>query len=180
MRKPDEKEKFVMICTLCVWLSFAFFHSVHIPAQKEIQQMEHEAADLSLKIIDIENFANKHQNIKEYAADISKRQEKVDKALPNALEQSSVINLLQRHALNRQLQLVSITPGQTKTEHGLTMLPLQIKMNCDYFQLLDFLKAIQEDARFLQITRLGAHSADDRLSFEIEANVYSMAEQQTS
>ena len=177
MRTTDEEKLFALICALCVFLFVAFFYFVHIPLQEETQQLEREAKDLSAQIIAVENFANKHQDIKEYSAAISKRQEKADRALPDSLEQSTVISLLQHHALNQQIQLVSITPGQTKTEHELIMLPIQIKLNCNYFQFLDFLKAIQEDGRFLQISRLGAHSTDDKLSFEIEATVYAMAPQ---
>ena len=177
MRMPDEKEQFALVCTFCVWLSAAFFYFVHIPLQEETRQLEQEAQDLSRQIIDIENFANKHQNLKEYAGDISKRQEKADRALPNTLEQSAIISLLQQHALNRGIRLVSITPGQTKTEHELIMLPIRLSLNCNYFQLLDFLKSLQEDERFLQISRLDAHSADDKLTFEIEAVAYAMADQ---
>lgn len=56
------------------------------------------------------------------------------------------------------------------------VLPIQIKLNCDYFQLLDFLQSLQEEERFMKLDQLCVRTIDDRLSFEIEAAVYAMEE----
>ena len=174
MRMLDEKNAFVLLCFLCLWLSVAFFHFVHVPLQEEKAAILEDAEQISMEIIEIENFMNKHTNLKEYAADLSKQMEKADHALPDSMAQSSIISLFQHHALDQQIQLASITPGQAKREHDLLMLPINIKLKCNYFQLLDFLKAIQEDGRFLKINQVVVHTTDDKLSFEIEAIAYAM------
>ena len=112
--------------------------------------------------------------LKEYAEDVGKRHERAERALPGELKQSDVIGMLQRNALRYQIQLVSVSPGQIKKESSLMVLPIQIKLNCDYFQLLDFLQSLQEEERFIKLDKLCARTVDNRLSFEIEAAVYAM------
>ncbi len=176
MERPDHKSIFVLVCFMCFWAAASFYYFIHIPATEEAAEMELERNRLEREIIDIENFSNKHRDIRTYSAEISKQQTTLDRALPDNLKESTVIMLLQQHALSHQIHVLSITPGQRKEDSGLTILPLQLQLECDYFQLLDFLQAIQEDDRFLQISRLDVHSVDDRISFEIEFLAYAMSE----
>ncbi len=174
MQKLDEKTAFCLLCFLCCCIGAAFFCFVHIPAREDLCLLREEAALVSGEIVDIENFTNKHRDLKAYTEDIKKQLEKAKHALPDTVEQSSVVSLLQHHALIKGIQLTSITPGQTKREHDLLMLPIRVKINCNYFQLLDFLKALEEDDRFVKINQLCVHETDGRLSFEIETTVYAM------
>lgn len=176
MGTPGKKEPFVLICALCVLFSIWFFYFVHVPLLESSAQLEDETKKLSEEIIAIENFSNGHPNLREYAADIARQREMADRALPDRMEESAVISLLQQHALQQQTRLVSIIPGQLQREQDLLMLPIQLRLDCNYFQLLDFLNAIQSDDRFLRINRLAAHSKDGKIAFEVEAIIYAVAD----
>lgn len=176
MERLDEKRVFVLVCFLWFSLTIAFAFLVHLPLMEEVEEIRRETGLVSQEVISIENFTNKHVNLKEYAEDIGKQHERAEKALPSELEQSAVIGMLQRNALRHQIRLVSVSPGQIKKESRLMVLPIQIKLNCDYFQLLDFLQSLQEEERFMKLDQLCVRTIDDRLSFEIEAAVYAMEE----
>ncbi len=176
MKKPDEKSLFLLICFLCGWSIAGFLHFIHDPILEETEGINAEKEELLREIIDIENFSNQHRDMKQFSAEVSKQQEKVDRALPDELTESRVIHLLQQHALKHHIRILSISPEQQKEESGLTVLPLQLKLDCSYFQLLDFLRDIQEADRFVRISRLEVHNQEGRLLFNLEASVYAMPE----
>ena len=174
MERLDEKRVFFLVCTIWILISVAFVFLVHFPLREEAEEIRRETGLVLQEVISIENFTNKHVNLKEYAEDVSKRHERAEKALPGELEQSVVIGMLQRNALQHRIQIVSVSPGQIKKESSLTVLPIRIKLNCNYFQLLDFLQSLQEEERFMKLDQLCVRTVDSRLSFEIEAAVYAM------
>lgn len=174
MERLDEKRVFFLVCILLVFMTVAYSLLIHFPFREEAAEIRRETDLVSKEVISIENFTNKHVNLKEYAEDVGKRHERAERALPGELKQSDVIGMLQRNALRYQIQLVSVSPGQIKKESSLMVLPIQIKLNCDYFQLLDFLQSLQEEERFIKLDKLCARTVDNRLSFEIEAAVYAM------
>lgn len=176
MERPDERKVFGMVCILWLLLTLLFVFTVHYPIREEAEAIRRETELVTKEVVSIENFTNKHLNIKGYAEEVGKRHERADRALPNELEQSAVLGMLQRNALNNKVQLVSVSPGQIKKESRLMELPIQIKLSCNYFQLLDFLKTLQDEERFVKLNRLNVRTVDNRLSFEIEAAVYALEE----
>ncbi len=176
MKKPDDKSLFLLVCIICALIIVVFFSFIHEPLLQETAELNAEKELLIRQIIDIENFSNKHQDIRKYSAEVSRQQETADRALPDVLMESQVIQLLQQHAIKHHIQILSISPRQRKEETGLTVLPLQLKLDSNYFQLLDFLRDIQETGRFIKISHLEVHNQEDRLLFTLEASVYAMTE----
>ena len=175
MRKWRGKEFFAVTCCACAWILAAFYFFPHEQWKEEAEQAYAEQAKEEQEIVGIENFMNAHRDMEEFSRETAMHQEMVLKALPEDMEQGAFLEFLQRLAIGHQIELLGVFPGKSSQEKdGVMVLPVQVKMNCSYFQLLDFLRELQEGERFLQVRNARIHSDGRRLTCQLDLAIFAM------
>ena len=186
-----KRESAIIAFIISVLIIAGVWNFFHVPFKNEILQVDLEKQLTVKKAINIINFKNKHGNLENYMAEIEERQLAAHKSLPENLEQGEFINFIQQKALENQAQIISITPGTVKsfsddstrenseiqlnlkneTLQGLVMLPIRVKIECGYFKLLDFLKAIETSERTMQIKNVSIVSSKGGSRLTCELNI---------
>ncbi len=171
-----ERQLFLATVLLCLSISAAYYFVVHQPLERELLQLDLERRKAAQQSVDILNFKNEHGDLSELLTDLNDQRVDVDRALPNQLSQGDFINYMQSTALANQIRLLSMTPGTPTRDESLPIirLPIRVKLECSYFKLLDFLKALENSERLINIKNFTATSIGDgeRLSCDLEMMVF--------
>ena len=174
MRRIGGRELFSVVCCACAWALAAFYFFVHEPWQEEREVLRISCAKEEQEILGIENFMNAHRDLEEFSRETAKHQELSLKAMPREMEQGAFLEFLQGLALGKGIELTGVVPGKSISEGDVLVLPLQVNLKCNYFQLLDFLKGLQEGERFLQIRNAKIHSDKGKLACQLELAIFTI------
>ena len=169
------KKFFLLFITSLLLIGTAFFIVVYQEQREELlaksQQIEIQRATL----LSVQNFMNAHLDMNAYKQDLVMQQKIVNDLLPEHMEQGTWLEILQAKAFAHKVQINGILPGQAMKNDALYVQPVKMKISCTYFQLVDFLKALEETERFLGAKKLHIRGNDEgKLSCEVDMQIYSM------
>ena len=176
------REIFLATLLICIGTVAAYWFLHHQPLARERVQLELERQRATQRIIDVLNFKNEHGDLDEYMLDIEQQRLAVDTALPQQMFQGEFINYIQQTAREKQVRLISLMPGAIKEDDSLPLerLPLRIKIECDYFKLLDFLKALEESERLINLEKFSVTSigTGEKLTCELNVVLFAINEEE--
>ena len=189
------KKSALIAVFFCLVFITAFWSFYHIPKQQEILKMELEYKKM-LKIEDnILIYKSKYGDLDEYMQKVEERYELASKSLPDRMQQGEFIRLLQQIAVETQVNITALSPDSvknvikateddikdkdTKLMENVTKLPISVKIECGYVQLINFLKAIEDSERLTQIKNLSIVSKDngERLICELNIIIFALEKQ---
>ena len=175
-----ERGIFAVTIAICILSAMTYWKFYHEPLERELRQMELSRQQTSKQAVDIINFKNENGDLDDVMLELDEQYEELERALPPKLFQGEFISYLQATALANQIQLKALTPGTVARDENLTVmrLPLRVQVECTYFKLLDFLKALEDSERLIKIENFSAKSKGDGeiLICELELILFSMAE----
>ena len=180
MRKWKGRECFALVCCLCIWAMMAFYFFPHASWQEEAASVQEAQEREERDLVALENFMNAHRDLDAFSQETAKHQSLSMRAMPEELEQGAFLEFLQRLAIGNQMELLGVIPGKSVQEKDVLALPVQVKLSCNYYQLLDFLKGLQDGERFLQIRNARIHSEDGRLLCQLDLAIFAMKELEAS
>ncbi|MBR1728667.1 MAG: type 4a pilus biogenesis protein PilO [Selenomonadaceae bacterium] len=169
-----------------ILLMVIFYFAFHEPLQKDILKMNLETQKIVKDGIEILNFKSKHGDLNEYIKKLDERYQDTNIFLPEKIEQGEFINDLQQKALENQVKIVAIIPSKIQPfieensddqkensdlMKDIVMLPINLKIDCGYIQLLNFLKAIETNERIMQIKNFSIVSKGDGENLSCELNI---------
>ena len=166
----------------CVAIAAAYWFLYHQPLERELVSLGLERQRTTQQIVDILNFKNEYGSLEDCMLELDEQFRDAERALPQQFFQGEFINYIQSTAIEKGVRLISLTPGTVESAADqslpLVRLPLRIKIECDYFRLLDFLKALEESERFINIESFTATSRDDRLDCELNVILFALDEEE--
>ena len=163
----------------CVLFVFLFRQFAHKYAQQKILQLDLERQKLSQISTNILNYKNKYGDLDEYMQRIEERFRLSNKTLPKKINQGEFVDFLQKKALENQIKIISLTPSsiqpvyeQSKSDSdsenaeanskaNLIKLPINLKIEGDYFALIKFLESIESSERLMNIEEVSITSKGD-------------------
>ncbi len=167
---------FLSTVLLCLAAVAAYFFLYHQPLERKILQLELDRRKAAQQSVDIINFKNRHGDLSKLMLDLNEQRNDLERALPPQLSQGEFINYMQSTALAHQIRLLEITPNTPTRDEALpiTRLPIRVHIECTYFELLDFLKALEQSERFIDIKNFKATSTSEgaRLNCELELMIF--------
>ena len=158
-------------CTLVISLFFcfvfviAFWQFAHKYAQQRILQSDLERQKLAQISLNILNYKNKYGDLDEYMKRLEERFQRLDKILPERMQQGEVVSFLQRTALENQIKIISLTPSSIQPVDAdsteVSKLPISIKIECKYISLIHFLKSLEASERLINVEDISIISKGD-------------------
>lgn len=176
-----EREIFFATVLICVLSAAAYWNFYHEPLERELLQMELNRRQAAQQTVDIINFKNENGDLDDLMTELDEQYNELERALPTKLFQGEFINYLQSTAQANKIRLVSLTPGTVARDEILPVLklPLRVQIECTYFKLLDFLKALEQSDRLIKTEKFKAKSKGDGelIVCELELILYSTVEE---
>lgn len=192
----------IIAIVLSILIIFVFWTFIHESSQRSIMQLQLEKQkDLQI-VANIVSYKNKHGDLDDYMQKLEDRYQMASVSLPEKMEQGDFIEFLQQKALEEQVNITSMNPSEIQPfsvdyknnseemvddsngddnknsalESKLTMLPINVKMECGYIQLINFLQAIEMSDRILHIENLSLIGKDngERLICELNIVIFAL------
>ena len=177
----------------CIIIIAMFWNFFHVPKQQEILKLELERKKLIQISDNILKYKNKYGNLDEYMQKIEERYQLASISLPERMQQGEFINFLHQTALENQVKILAMIPSsvqpvfdnlnenfeseseidenKSNSNSALKMLPINVKIECSYISLINFLKAIEDSERMTQIKNLSIVSRENGEKLNCELNI---------
>ena len=169
------KEQRMAMVILVVTLLFLAGGVILLQQQRaELFVKQQQAGQNQQEILQIENFMNAHLQEEDYAAELKKREQVVQEQLPESMEQGRFLSLLQQEALRHGVVLAEVRPGSARSTERFAELAVETEICGSYFQVLDFLEAMEQSGRFLRIENTKVKSENGLLHCRILFKIYAM------
>lgn len=141
-----------------------------------LREMEGESAAEAMKdrkiVIAVQNYQNAHLDREAFMKEIVEAQQRADKAMPDEMEQGAFLSRLQQEAIGAGLKLRQVKPGEVDMEGDCRVLPVEVQMAGNYFQLLSFLRDLDKEERFMQLRDLKVHSEQGHLQCDMKICIF--------
>ena len=173
----------------CFLFVTAFLILYHFPKQKAISQSKLKYQQFIKTQENISTYKNKYGNLDEYMEKLEERYQLANTSLPDRIQQGEFIKFLQRTASEHQVNIVALTPNKIQAlieedknniesdvednnlMKDVTKLPIDVKIECSYADLMNFLKAIEASERMIDIKNLSIISKDNGEKLNCELNI---------
>ena len=157
---------------LSVLMSMFLWFLVHGYLQDLVEESEAEAMKDMKIVTAVQNYQNAHLDKEAFMKEVVEAQQRVDKAMPEEMEQGAFLSRLQQEAIGAGLKLRQVKPGEIAVEDDCRMLPVEVQMAGNYFQLLSFLRDLDKEERFMQLRDLKVHSEQGHLQCDMKICIF--------
>ena len=166
--------------TVCLIALLAYGALVHLPLRAEQAAYEKKAVELRTRLAAVMNFKNVHGDLAAYEKELSDREGRAERMLPQELGQGDFLQDLQHKALQSQVKLQKVAPAEASSVDGVREMPVAIACSGSYFSVLDFLRRLQQSERLLSIheTRIEqqAQGKDGMLQCQLVVTAYAWSQ----
>ena len=132
-------------------------------------QLEQE--NMRLKVV--ENFVLAHPNGEQYLAEIDQAQAKVDSMLPKNTDLGRFMLQIEKDARETGVQLVNVKPAPIVARSTYREMPFEIWVRGRYFQVMAFLKKLEDGDRFTVPTGVAMQSKQNSIDAKVNVTVFS-------
>lgn len=162
-----------VICLLLLASGYFFIHKPLVDMEQEARQV---AEKSRTDLVAVDNYQNNHMDMAAYEKELVEHQARANLAMPDSLEQGTFLGMLQQEALRNHIELKQVVPKPVQQDGNLLILPVEVKMHCDYFSLLSFLQGIKECERYIQIEHTAVHEDSGALNCSLQLRIYAWNE----
>ena len=173
----------VLLAVALVALSFFFLIK---PKMDEVGELEVEAEDLRTQQTQVETQIASLEAVRADSPNLEAELAAVDGVIPDSPALPAALRQLQVAGDDSGVTLVSVAPGRPSAVEGattpeLSVIPLTLTLDGGYFQVVDFLRRIEDPAitaRGILITSVAVNPSEyPTLSVNINASMFSLLEQ---
>lgn len=161
---------------ICLLLLTGGYFFVHEPLAAMEQEARLSAEKSRMDLTAVDNYQNAHLDMEAYEKELTEQQAHAEQAMPNVMEQGKFLGMLQQEALRNHVELKQVVPKPIQQEERLFILPIEVKMRCDYFSLLSFLQGLQQCDRYIQVERTALHEENGALDCSLLLRIYAWRE----
>ncbi|HML86856.1 MAG TPA: type 4a pilus biogenesis protein PilO [Methylomusa anaerophila] len=170
--------KFVLagsgILSVIVFLCLAII----IPQQKKINELKLTHNLEQQKVLNIEAYARKHPDADHYLKELDKKLTQLDEMLPRQPAIGAFMTAVEAAADSSGVRLIETKPLSIVKKSEYREIPLEITARGSYWQMLAFLKRLENMQRFNSMTNVtvrtvsGIPESDDLLECKLLLVVY--------
>ncbi len=150
-----------------------FYLFLYLPQRQRIAAVAAQYELENRQVAVIENFARLYPQPEKYYAELSQRSTRVNKLLPDNHELGDFLVQAEQAAKAANIQLAQIKPGQIANKNGYREVPVEIIIKGDFFQTMNFIKALEDGTRFNILTSIVMQSRQGLLETKLMVAVYS-------
>lgn len=175
MRAKRARQRFCIMAVLAAVLGASFYFLSYVPQHDALRAKEAEAASLRHEIGAAAAFRRSHPEPAKEAKTEGERKRAVEAMLPAKLEVGAFLAEAEKKAAAAGVALLGVAPGDAGMADGFAREKLRFSVSGDYFELLDFLYALEQQGRFVKIDVMRGTVEGGSFKGEIELWIYARA-----
>ena len=175
MKARHARLHFCGMAALAAVFGALFYLLSYAPQSEALREKEAEAISLRKAIGEAAAFRRSHPDPAKAAKSAAERKRALDTMLPARLEAGTFFAAAEKHAVESGVALLGVTPGEPGTTSSFATEKLRLSVRGDYFALMDFLYALEQQGRFVKIDAMRGKVEDGTFKGEIELWIYARA-----
>lgn len=141
--------------------------------QLEAYQEQRQAIEkATTRVAALNQLQMDHTNLEVYQMEVVKQRQIAEKLLPRNIQMAELLAYVQQTARNSELELQELMPMDSKPLGKLQIQPVKVRLQGDYFHLLDFLRQLDKGAPLVQIGNMELKQQPEGLSSKFTLNFY--------
>ena len=175
LRYSEEKQAVLLIALAGTLLGVMLFYFIlHRPLVAAADDCAQQAAEAAQEITAITNFQNAHLQMKEYRHELTLREQRILRYLPEKMGQGEFIQYLERLSLKSKVKLQMVSPQKSIPDGDNLCLPIKLRLNGSYFGLLDFMQGLQNGDRLAVVKNMSITAGETDLEVEMLIHIYAV------
>lgn len=152
--KMEDKHIIALTSMILIVVIYLFYAYVFVPQQAQVDQLSAQCKQEQTKVDTIEAFQQKHPDIKQYLAELDDKKTATDAMLPDDSDMREFLLQAEKAAKDGGLPLMTVKYDKIKSQKGYREIPVQMTVNGNYFQTVNFLKNIEESQRYNSVQKV--------------------------
>lgn len=169
------------IAISCV-VTFFLIALIYTPLESEIVAMQTESRRLQVLETELTNFEKNHRNVEDFAALIESRLVETRALLPAESLQDAFAAEVYQIADKNKILVDSIQIGDVEgveaDNKNFFRQSVKLKVEGDYISMLNLIREILDDKRFVTVDNISLESSENVLSGDIELSIYHLTANQ--
>lgn len=172
MTKKDKYYSMITALVISFWLVFSYW-LIYVPSHTKLQQLRADVSANEQQLMSIKQFIDQYDSIDEFEEKVSKENTFWENKLPDNKNETEFISLLQETAYKNNTKVMSIEPADDiKKINDVQASLIRIKLQCDYFQLLAFLRDLDMLSRYNVVERVNIAKKNNILESDLLIKIF--------
>ena len=151
MKAKQARMRFLGMVALASAAGALFYLLSYAPQCDALRAKEAEAVSLRREVEEATAFRRSHPDPAKEAKSAAERKRAVERLLPARLETGAFLAETEKRAAESGVALLGVAPGDLEKTGGFATEKLRLSVRGDYFALLDFLYALEQQGRFVNV-----------------------------
>ena len=151
MQSRQARKRFVLSAFFSVALAVSFYEFFYLPQRAELSAKQGEAVRLRREIAEASSFRRAHPSPEQETKSLGARTRFVDAMIPTRLDEGAFLAETEKKAAAAGVALLGVAPGDGEEADGFVQKKIRLSVRGEYFALLDFLYAMEQQGRFVKI-----------------------------
>ncbi len=148
------KYVFCLFCALLLGAVAVFHQFVFLPQREALAEKEQQTVDMEHQIRATKAFLAQREDLASWGKELAARRARNERLLPRAMGTSAFFGDLEVWAAQSQVRVTGVKPQEIVADGGLFRQRMEVSLEGDYFQILDFLFLLEQGRRFVAVERL--------------------------
>jgi Tfp pilus assembly protein PilO len=175
MKAREARLRFIGMMVLAAASGALFYLLSYVPQNDALHEKEAEAAALRREIESAAAFRRSHPAPEKEAKTVAERKRAVETMLPARLDMGTFLLEMEKRAAESGVTLLGVAPGEPGASEGFATEKLRLSVRGDYFAMLDYLYALEQQGRFVKIDAMRGNVEGGVFKGEIELWIYARA-----
>ncbi len=160
MRSKQARKRFFLLTVVSAVIAASFYGLLYLPQRAELSAKQEETSRLRQEIAEASAFRRAHPSPEKDARSAEARTRLVGAMIPEAMDEGAFLAETEKKAAAAGISFLGVAPGDTVKMDGFAGKKLKLSVRGDYFALLDFLYALEQQGRFVKIDAVRGKTDD--------------------
>lgn len=113
-----------------------------------------------------------HSNLEAYQMEVAQKRQTAEKLLPKQIQMAELLAHVQQVAKNSGIELQELVPMEGKAQGKLQIQPIKVRLQGDFFALLEFFRQLDKSAPLVQVGNMELKQQPEGLISRLLLNFY--------
>lgn len=168
------QEKAAIVIMLIALLLPLYEMMILFPAMEaDEENKRQELSRLEARLAEVKQFQDAHSQPELYIKELSDKEQRLLLQVPEKINTSKFLAELQKLAVIKGVTLGVVRPAREERSGGFSNALISVTLRGGYFQLMDFIKAVEHGSMSVYIDSLSILSQGDKLECGIGLRIFS-------
>lgn len=124
------------------------------------------------KAVALNELQLEHGNLEVYQMEVAQQRQMAEKLLPKQIQMAELLAHVQQIAKNSGIELQELVPMEGKAQGKLQIQPIKVRLQGDFFALLEFFRQMDKSAPMVQVGNMELKQQPEGLISKLLLNFY--------